>query len=356
MARRCSLLLAGCLLLVSCTDWIYEDRTGCEHGVYLSFRYDYNLQRADMFADHVGEVTVYVFDEAGRYVTRQSESNTASSAPLKDKDYRMYIDLPAGSYRFIALAGQKSESSDARPRFRRNEPIAGDGVESLSVELEHSLPGEGGFCEVAHNGLPLDTLWHGMNGKPLDVPADRYVYDTLSLVRDTKYVSVSLREAGGGPEMDVTDYDFRIMDSNLLLRHDNSVDHSLAALYTPFATWNTSDSSPEGTPDGQKEASLGHTTAHADFMTSRLMWQDEGADNARLVVTHRDTQREVINVDLADLLTQLRTSVELQLYGRQEFLDRAYDYSLTFYLVNGKLSSVTIGVLGWSKRIQYEDL
>lgn len=355
MARRCGLLLAGCLLLASCTDWIYEDRSGCEHGVYLSFRYDYNLQRADMFADHVGEVTVYVFDEAGRYVTRQSESNTALSAPLKGKDYRMYIDLPPGSYRFIALAEQASERPDARPRFRCNEPDTGGGMENLSVELEHSLPGDGGFCEVVNGGLPLDTLWHGMNGQPLDVPADRYVYDTLSLVRDTKYISVSLREAGGGPEMDVADYDFRITDSNLRLRHDNSVDHSLAALYTPFATWNTSDGQGEA-PAGHETAPLGHTTAHADFMTSRLMWQDKGADNARLVVTHRDTQREVINVDLTDLLTQLRTSAELQLYGRQEFLDRAYDYSLTFYLVNGKLSSVTIGVLGWSKRIQYEDL
>lgn len=115
MARRCSLLLAGCLLLASCTDWIYEDRTGCEHGVYLSFRYDYNLQRADMFADHVGEVTVYVFDEAGRYVTRQRESNTASSAPLKVKDYRMYIDLPGRFLPFYSVGGTAIRKSGRTP-------------------------------------------------------------------------------------------------------------------------------------------------------------------------------------------------------------------------------------------------
>lgn len=60
-------LLSGSLLVccMSCTDWIYEDRSGCDRGVYLNFRYDYNLQRADMFSDHVGGVTVYVFDADG---------------------------------------------------------------------------------------------------------------------------------------------------------------------------------------------------------------------------------------------------------------------------------------------------
>ncbi len=50
----------ACLLLVlsvtSCTDLIFDSREGCERGVYVNFKYDYNLYRADMFADHVGEV------------------------------------------------------------------------------------------------------------------------------------------------------------------------------------------------------------------------------------------------------------------------------------------------------------
>lgn len=54
----------ACLLLVlsvtSCTDLIFDSREGCERGVYVNFKYDYNLYRADMFADHVGEVTLYV--------------------------------------------------------------------------------------------------------------------------------------------------------------------------------------------------------------------------------------------------------------------------------------------------------
>ena len=45
---------------------------------------------------------------------------------------------------------------------------------------------------------------------------------------------------------------------------------------------------------------------------------------------------------------------ELQRYTPQEFIDRGYDYDLTFFLSGGSWSYVTIniGVLGWSKRIQ----
>ena len=54
--------LAGLLLgltVTSCTDLIFDNRDGCERGVYVNFVYDYNLHRSDLFADHVGEVTLY---------------------------------------------------------------------------------------------------------------------------------------------------------------------------------------------------------------------------------------------------------------------------------------------------------
>ena len=41
--RMLIVCLAG-ITLSACTDWMYDDRSGCEHGVCLSFKYDYNLQ------------------------------------------------------------------------------------------------------------------------------------------------------------------------------------------------------------------------------------------------------------------------------------------------------------------------
>ena len=73
-------LTAACAMTTSCS-MMQDDLDDCPTGLYLSFKYDYNLQRADMFNDHVGAVTVYVFDEEGRYVTKQEEANVPGHVP-----------------------------------------------------------------------------------------------------------------------------------------------------------------------------------------------------------------------------------------------------------------------------------
>ena len=62
-------LLAGC-------DMMKEDRSDCPTGLYVNFVYDYNTQRADMFKDHVGSVTLYVFDEADKLVAQRTVSGS----------------------------------------------------------------------------------------------------------------------------------------------------------------------------------------------------------------------------------------------------------------------------------------
>ena len=67
-----------------------------------------------------------------------------------------------------------------------------------------------------------------------------------------------------------------------------------------------------------------------------------------------DTDHTVIEADLCNLLGQLRNYDETQRYSLQEFLDRGYDFRLTFFLQGGEwqYAEVSIGILGWSKRIQ----
>ena len=60
-----------------------------------------------MFNDHVGAVTVYVFDEEGRYVTKQEEANVPGHAPFSSPLYTMRMNLAPGKYKFLVLAGQK---------------------------------------------------------------------------------------------------------------------------------------------------------------------------------------------------------------------------------------------------------
>lgn len=64
-------------LFTSC-DMMKEDRDDCPTGLYVNFVYDYNIQRADMFKDHVGSVTLYVFDESDKLVAQRTVNGASS--------------------------------------------------------------------------------------------------------------------------------------------------------------------------------------------------------------------------------------------------------------------------------------
>ncbi len=352
----CLALFAGGLS-TSCSQ-MHEDMDDCPYGLYLSFKYDYNLQRADMFSDHVGAVTVYVFDKDGRYVTKQEEANVGTYRPLAAPLYQMHMNLEPGTYKFLVLAGQKSYDAQLEgrgARFVRTEPSVGESMESLRVQLETLQQGD--RFDVVNNGLPLDTLWHGMLLEEVSVSDARPTYKTISLVRDTKKINVTLRELDDPTKMDIANYDMYIVDRNDQIRWDNSLEEAHDVVYTPHQTWNTLDDTPAFDVSGHPIEGQGQM-AHADFMTSRILIHDDPADDAILSVTNRETGIEVIRVDLPNLLSRLRTSEDIYRYTPQEFLDRGYDYQLEFFLKGDRLAyvNISINILGWSQRVQFEEL
>ena len=363
-----SLAVMALAAVTSCS-MMHQDLSDCPVGLYLTLKYDYNLQRANMFSDHVGEVTVYVYDEQGNFVTKKTETNTEGYASLKSPIYSMHMKLPEGKYKFIVLAGQKSyESMMAAPgaKFVRNEPQPGDPMENLWVELGHTpLEGEQeGLFEVKNEGLPLDTIWHGMLTEPVEVFEASPTYDTISLVRNTKHINITIREMADPTKMDIADYELKITDSNAKLRWDNTVDETDRLVYKPYRTWNTDDKEPAVDMNGDPLEGVGRT-GHADFMTSRIIWRSDtrnGREESKAIlsVTYNDKangKKEVIKVDLADMLARLTTSAEA-MYSPQEFLDRGYDYRMSFYLLNGewRYTLLSIDVLGWTVRIDNVEL
>ena len=126
-------------VLASC-NYIHDDLEPCPSGLYLTFEYDYNLQRADMFADHVGSVTAYVFDQNGVFLT----SKTESGSQLAEDGYEMQLELQPGHYQYVVLAGQKPfDEMLATPgaKFRIDEPAVGEEMHALSVTLDHEADG-----------------------------------------------------------------------------------------------------------------------------------------------------------------------------------------------------------------------
>lgn len=353
----CVATILSASVVTSCS-LMTEDRSDCPTGLYLRFKYDYNLERADMFNDHVGAVDVYVFDENGTFVASQSEANEPGYRPLAESSYLMHMNLNPGKYKFIVLAAQntyESQMKSGRARFIRSELAPGSDMESLEIKLE-TKKGEN-LLLVENNGLPLDTLWHGMEVEPVEVFAEKPTYHTISLMRDTKKINVTLRELDDPTQMDVANYDMKIMDRNTHLLWDNSLDEADVAVYTPHAVWNSEDRTPAFDANGDQIAGIGKI-AHADFMTSRILYHESPADDGILSIVNKNTGFEVVRVNLPDILSRLRTSEDIYRYSPQEFLDRGYDYQLDFFLKDGKLAylNISISVLGWSKRVQYEDL
>lgn len=332
--------IAGCGL-------INDEEGYCPEGVDIYFKYDYNVQRADMFADHVGGVTVYVFDNEGRYITEREDFNTAASRPLAADGYKMTFNLPQGEYRFIALANQRStDEINNRPgaKFRRSILATGDSPDKLTVKLDRHE------AKVLNENLSLDTLWHGMTATGITVRPLEMTSTTISLVRDTKNLTVSLHQLDDPAGIDAADFDVYITDHNGHLAHDNSLLDDEMITYTPYETWTT-----EFNP-GRSDEPI-ERTPHYALSFNRLIHYPRATENSRnavLTIVNRKTGDAVARINLPDCLAQGRGAFEHRHYTEQEFLDREYDYKLDFFLKDGTWQYIRLSVslLNWSKRIQ----
>lgn len=333
-----------------------EDLTNC--GLFVTFKYDYNLQRADMFGDHVGGVTLYVFDSDGRYIRSYENNDIKSMGRMLDGEYvhaMQILDLPDGKYRFIALANQKSYEATLAtpgPKYRRTPLVTGDSNEKLTVTLDREA-GVPPANAMVSNVAPMDTLWHGMTGgESIEVKNNGKTVTQISMVRDTKMLTVSLHnlDEDKKADMDTEDFDFFVVDNNGILGYNNDLLKDEDLVYTPFHKWNTDVRDAAGT--------VTEVTGHAGITFNRLIWYEEPDKNALLIIRNKVTGKEVAAINLTDFLAQGRNAYDLYAYSRQEYLDRSYDYYLDFFIRNDQwqYAEVRINVLSWVKRIQNVDL
>ena len=128
------LLMTAALALGSC-NMMKEDLGDCPTGLYVNFVYDYNIQRADMFKDHVGGLTLYVFDESDRIAAQR----TVSGSELKRYGYNIHFSeselAPDHQYRLLAVAMQKEWGYASQTTGYK--PEISDSRQSLKVTLAH---------------------------------------------------------------------------------------------------------------------------------------------------------------------------------------------------------------------------
>ena len=373
-------LIASLTLAAIGCSMMEEDRSDCPTGLYVRFVYDYNTQRADMFKDHVGYVNVYVYDEDGHKVAERSVANTNGDAPLSMYGYAMHFgtnELPTGRrYRLQAIAMQRQWDETLHTpgaKYRRTEV---NDTASLRITLDYaSTTISGSVASGLHpvdNTAPLDTLWHTLKvtalaptygrqspsmaatEKPYSIyPLEEQMvtvnegyatYATLSLIRDTKHLNLTIFQTDNPSEMDADDYEVGITDDNATLTSDNSVEQGDSLLYTPYAQWTSAP--------GTNEA-----MGHYNIMFNRIMYPTADKPSAQLYIRHKSTGKTVVKIDLARYLAECRIS-PLWNYSPQEYLDREYDYELNFFLQGDKWKycSIVIHAMPWSVRKQNEEL
>ena len=306
----CLLLL---LVLFSCTS---IDETLSECQLYVSFRYDYNMEFTDAFATQVNRVDVFVFDKDGTFIMKKSEQGKT----LGSVSYRMQLQLPIGEYRIATWAGM----SDA---FEMPEPVAGKStLEDLTVKMKREE-------SLIHNKV-LEPLWYG-EIQTVNFTGKQEQTETVRLIKVTNKFRFILQKSGPGEELDMNDCLFEIRADNGYYDWNNDLLDDDMISYQPYHL--------------EKVEDVGIV---AEMNTMRLLEHKK----VYLTLTRKSDSKELMKVDLIPYL--LLTKMEGHNIPAQEYLDRQSEYAIVFFYNPELLNflSTKIMINGWTIWLKGEDL
>ena len=321
----------------SCDSVIYDDLDPCDEGLRLRFVYDYNMEFANAFPSQVDCLTLLVYDKDGNYLETRTETAPQN---LSDENWRMTIDLPAGTYRLLAYGGlQCSEASFAFT----SQPSAALPMEGVQVGMLSS-------CITSPVGTKLHNLFYGALEVTVPEKSSDYTEATVPMMKDTNNIRILLQQLNGKPVND-SDFDFAIVNDNNTLLDWQNIPVSTATPIT-YYPWTKGQAIAGQEPDGS-DAVL----AFAEFSTSRLYL----ANSPRLKVTRRapgtaEDGETVIDIPLINYLLLLK-SQEFSSMGSQEFLDRESRWNMIFFLDENNFWIRTVIVINdWVVRINDTEL
>lgn len=306
------------LLPFSCD--IYEGLDPCPHGINLRFVFDYNMEYADAFSSKVHCYTLHVYNDEGVYL--KSYADTVK--PFWDEPCRLQMDLPQGSYHFVAYGGMACD----RRSFELVSPP--DSISNLQVSM------------LCHSDGTSDQLLHDFFYGAMDftVKGDGYRDTVIRLMRNTNNIRILLQHLNGDP-VPVEDFKFTITDDNTRFDAENRLVPNHPITYLPW----TKDSVAGAGDSGKKITAV-------EFSTSRLC---EGNAN-RLTVCRAEDHQTVLDLPLNQCLLLLKSERYAGM-GAQEFLDRENDWSIVFFLDSGyKWMDAQIIINGWTVRLNDMDL
>ena len=313
------------LVSLSSCENIYDDLEACPHGVALRFVYNYNMAYANAFPEKVDCLTLYVYDEENNYVATQVVTD---SVLLQDEGWRMQLELPEGSYRFVAYGGLACDKSSFS---LVQEPGTASRYEELRALMEADcLTSDDSARHNLH-----DFYWGDLQLKT----ADLFQEGTVKMMKNTNTIRIVLQDVNSEQPVYGKDFTFSITDDNTLFGQDNDLIGNGKVTYTPWVQGNTFI----GMNNTGKEV-IG---AYAELSVSRLMTKNVPV----LQIKSVETGENVIDIPLLRYLMLYKSDLYAKM-GTQEFLDRQSEWSMLFLLDSQKRWVQTyIKINDWTVRL-----
>lgn len=318
--------------VTSCDSILNFDEGDCSVEYRVRFKYDYNMKKANAFASEVKTVTVYAFDDEGKFVYQRTEEGEI----LKAEDYSMKMDVDPGNYHLVAWAGLTDDKSFAIPLLT---PGSSD-IDELTVKarrIEAAVRSNGQNENIIKSSL--SPLFHGEITKTLTRAGTTNII-TIPLVKNTNSVRIILQQMDG-VTMGKDDFDFSIYDDNGWMNYDNSLLKDEMLTYKPF---NVQAGTTGTRADGSQDTDI--SVVAVDLSVARLM-----ADkNPTLRITKKETNEVVLQIPLVQYMLLARP-FEASEMEPQEYLDRQDQYAMTFFL-DSDLRWITTQIIinGWTIR------
>lgn len=311
-----TMLVASAMTFTGCNGLIYDDEGDCDPYYKVRFRFDYNLKKADAFAQEVNAVTLYVVEPAtGNVVWRKTESSDV----LKQEGYMMDIDgLAPGNYKLMAWAGDGHKDS---PHFSLSDQ--GDDHTGFICAINRDYDDDGNAVVSENLHRLYKDLPEEFTEREFPDEQGTHVH-TVRLVKNTNDVTVVLQHISG-EFVDPDAFDFNIIDANGKMNYDNSLMDDEEIIYKP---WQVRSGIAQGfVPENMAEAQF--SAAIADFTVGRMVVGQQ----MMLVITRKDNGKLVAQVPVIDYALMVKAN-----YGNmpdQEYLDRQDAYSMVFFLDDG---------------------
>lgn len=174
------LLLQGC---------VREDRSECESGLLLRFKYTLNNQHTNLFDSQVNQITLYVFDCKGKYVDQFSQRGDVLT-----NNYVIRLPLAPGKYSIVGYGGDFTTYSIGEiTNLNTIDNSLRKGITDISllrVELDH-ISGDGGYLTPTHTP---DDLYVGLVSDVASSTNSRAIVD-MELIKITKKIKVQITGA-----------------------------------------------------------------------------------------------------------------------------------------------------------------